>query len=236
MSVLRSVIFYIGYVLLILFVAVALMPIASVLPYQKRFPVLNLYNVLMMRWFSWVCGVKVTVSGREHLPNQQCVIMANHQSEWETLFLQILHPPVCTVLKKELLNIPLFGWGLRLIRPISLDRSKPARAIKQVLVQGKQRLEEGLSILIFPEGSRMPPGKTKPFAKSGFHIACRSGVPIVPVAHNAGHCWQGDSLLKRTGHIQVVIGEPVLTQGREVQEVLEEVENWINTERQRIGG
>lgn len=236
MNALRSVIFYIGYVLLILFVTVALMPIASLLPYRKRFPVLNLYNVLIVRWFNLVCRVKLTVTGREHLPEQACVIMANHQSEWETLFLQVLRPPVCTVLKQELLNIPLFGWGLRLIRPISLDRSKPTRAIKQVLTQGKQRLEEGLSILIFPEGSRMPPGKTKPFAKSGFHIACRAGVPIVPIAHNAGHCWQGDSLLKRAGRIDVVIGKPIQTQGRDVQEVLKEVELWINTERERLGG
>lgn len=236
MNALRSVIFYIGYVLLILFMAITLVPVACLLPYKRRFPVLNLYNYLMTRWFSLACGVRLTVSGREHLPTGACVMMANHQSEWETLYLQALNPPVCTVLKKELLNIPVFGWALRLIRPISLDRSKPARAMKQVLVQGKARLEDGLSILIFPEGTRVAPGQRKPFAKSGFHIACRAGVPIVPIAHNAGRCWQGNALAKRSGRITLVIGEPVSTVGREVQDVLEEVELWINTTRERIGG
>ncbi|WP_414502445.1 lysophospholipid acyltransferase family protein [Zymobacter sp. IVIA_5232.4 C2] len=236
MNALRSIIFYIGYVVLVLFVAVVLSPIALCLPYKKRFPVLNLYNQAMMGWLSIACGIRIDVTGREHLPKGACVLLSNHQSEWETLFLQILKPPVCTVLKKELLNIPVFGWSLRLIRPIALDRSSPTRALKQVIKEGPEKLKQGLSMLIFPEGTRLAPGERKPFAKSGALIACRANCPVVPIAHNAGHCWLNNSWIKRPGRITVVIGAPIETLGRDAASVTEEAEAWINAERERIGG
>lgn len=236
MSALRSIIFYIGYVLLILFVAIVLSPIALCLPYKRRFPVLNLYNRAIMAWFSLVCGVRVTVEGREHLPEGACVLLANHQGEWETLFLQILKPPVCTVLKQELLNIPVFGWSLRLVRPVALNRTSPAKALKQVISEGTARLKEGLSMLIFPEGTRMKPGEHKPFARSGAVIACRAGKPVVPIAHNAGHCWPSRHWVKRAGHITLVVGRPIETEGRDASEVSREAEAWINATRERIGG
>ena len=236
MSALRSVIFYSGYVLLVLFVSIILSPIALCLPYTRRFPVLNLYNHAMMRWFSLVCGVKVTVEGRENLPQGPCVLLANHQGEWETLFLQILKPPVCTVLKQELLNIPVFGWTLRLIRPVALNRAHPARALKQVITEGTARLQEGLSMLIFPEGTRLAPGEYRPFARSGALIACRAGCPVVPIAHNAGLCWSSQQWIKRAGHITVVIGTPIEVAGRDATAVNQEAEAWINATRARIGG
>jgi len=131
------------------------------------------------------------------------------------------------VLKKELLNLPIFGWGLRLLHPIALDRSRPSRAIKQVLTQGKQRLEEGLSVLIFPEGTRVTPGSRKRYNKSGAVIACRAGVPVVPVAHNAGERWPGRHWVKNPGRLTLVVGEPIETAGRTPEEVLAETEAWI---------
>ncbi|MDI5932648.1 lysophospholipid acyltransferase family protein [Halomonas kalidii] len=227
MNVLRSLLFYAGYFLAILISGVLFLPVAPLLPLAKRYRLLNLYNHFIIAWFRLACGVRYDVRGRERLPEGPCVILANHQCEWETVYLQLIKPPVCTVLKRELLNIPLFGWGLRLLHPIALDRSKPARAMRQVLSQGKTRLEEGLSVLIFPEGTRVAPGCRKRYNKSGAVIACRAGRPVVPVAHNAGERWPGRHWVKNPGRLSLVVGEPIETIGRSPEEVLVEVEAWI---------
>ncbi|WP_211248323.1 lysophospholipid acyltransferase family protein [Halomonas halodenitrificans] len=227
MRVLRSLIFYLGYFIAMLVCGVLFLPPAPFLPLASRYRLLNLYNHFIISWFRWVVGVHYDFRGRENVPEGACVILANHQSEWETVYLQLLHPPVCTVLKKELLNLPIFGWGLRLLHPIALDRSRPSRAIKQVLTQGKQRLEEGLSVLIFPEGTRVAPGSRKRYNKSGTVIACRAGVPVVPVAHNAGECWPGRHWVKKPGRLTLVVGEPIETAGRTPEDVLAETEAWI---------
>ncbi|MFQ3789915.1 lysophospholipid acyltransferase family protein [Halomonas sp. A29] len=227
MNVLRSLLFYVGYFFAIFVCGVLFLPVSPLLALPARYRLLNLYNHFITAWFRWTCGVTYRVSGREHLPQGPCVILANHQCEWETIFLQILKPPVCTVLKQELLRIPVFGWGLRLLHPIALDRSKPARAMRQVLSQGVVRLQEGLSVLIFPEGTRVDPGQRRRYNKSGAVIACRAGVPVVPVAHNAGERWPGRRWVKNPGVLNVVVGEPIDTVGRTPEEVLVEVEAWI---------
>ncbi|MFY0992148.1 lysophospholipid acyltransferase family protein [Halomonas sp. C05BenzN] len=227
MNVLRSLLFYAGYFLAMLVCGVLFLPVAPLLPLRERYRLLNLYNHFIIAWFRIACGVRYRISGRERLPQGPCVILANHQCEWETVYLQLIKPPVCTVLKRELLNIPLFGWGLRLLHPIALDRSKPARAMRQVLSQGRTRLEEGLSVLIFPEGTRVAPGSRKRYNKSGAVIACRAGKPVVPVAHNAGERWPGRHWVKNPGRLSLVVGEPIETVGRTPEEVLVEVEAWI---------
>ncbi|MDN3521542.1 lysophospholipid acyltransferase family protein [Halomonas ramblicola] len=227
MNVLRSLIFYAGYFTAMVVCGVLFLPVSPLLPLRRRYTLLNLYNHFIIAWFRLTCGVRYEWRGRERLPDGACVILANHQCEWETVFLQLLKPPVCTVLKRELLNIPLFGWGLRLLHPIALDRSRPARAMKQVLTQGKQRLEEGLSVLIFPEGTRVAPGQRRRYNKSGAVIACRAGVPVVPVAHNAGERWPGRHWVKNPGRLTLVVGEPIATAGRTPEEVLVETEAWI---------
>ncbi|MGM0824449.1 MAG: lysophospholipid acyltransferase family protein [Pseudomonadota bacterium] len=226
-QVVRSVVFYAGYFAALLVIGALFLPIAPFLPLAGRYRLLNLYNYFLMFWFRIACGVRYDIQGAHHLPEGPCVIQANHQSEWETVFLQVMKPPVCTVLKQELLLIPVFGWGLRLLRPISLDRSKPARAMKQVLTQGVARLGTGLSVLIFPEGTRVEPGERKRYNKSGSVVACRAGVPVLPVAHNAGERWPGRHWVKRPGVLRVRIGEPIPTAGRTSDEVLADVEAWI---------
>ncbi|MBZ9558893.1 MULTISPECIES: lysophospholipid acyltransferase family protein [Modicisalibacter] len=227
MNALRSVVFYIGYFLAILVFGVIALPIAPLLPLAGRYRFLNLYNHFIVVWFAWTCGVRYTVEGRENVPEGPVVVLANHQCEWETLFLQILKPPVCTVLKQELLRLPLFGWALRLLHPIALDRSRPARAMKQVLTQGTQRLRDGLSVLIFPEGTRVDPGQRRRYNKSGAVIACRAGVPVLPVAHNAGERWPGRHWVKNPGRLSVIVGPPIATEGRTPEAVLVDVEQWI---------
>ena len=227
MNVIRSLIFYVGYLLAMLVCGVLFLPPAPFLPLGSRYRLLNLYNHFIIAWFRLVCGVRYEFRGHERLPDGPCVILANHQSEWETVYLQLLHPPVCTVLKRELLNIPIFGWALRLLHPIALDRSKPARAMKQVLTQGKARLEEGLSVLIFPEGTRVSPGSRVRYNKSGAVIACRAGMPVVPVAHNAGERWPGRHWVKKPGRLSLEVGPPIATEGRTPEEVMAEAEAWI---------
>lgn len=226
MKAFRSVIFYAGYFLAILVSGLLMLPVGLALPLRQRFRLFNCHNRFIMKWLSLTCGVRYCIEGRERVPEGPCVVLANHQSEWETVYLQLLKTPICTVLKKELLEIPLFGWGVRLLKPIPLDRAKPATAMRQVLSHGKQRLDEGLSVLIFPEGTRVAPGQRRRFNKSGAVIACRAGVPVLPVAHNAGERW-GRHWVKQPGEISVKVGEPIATDGRRPEDVLADVEAWI---------
>lgn len=234
MNALRSVLFYVGYFMALLLSAVVLVPLAACLPLQARYRVLHSYNHIVLWWFRLTCGVKVQVSGRDALPEGACVLLANHQSEWETIYLQVAKRPLCTVLKQELLKIPVFGWGLKLLEPIPLDRTQPSKALKQVLSVGTQRLKDGFTVLIFPEGTRIAPGTRKKFNKSGAAIACRAGVPVVPVAHNAGEIWPNDSWIKRPGTIHVAYGPAIETAGRKPDAVIADVEAWVEAKLQEI--
>lgn len=236
MKLLRTLLFYAGYLMAITVGAFVLVPLALFLPLRARFRVFNLYNRFIVFWFGVSCGVRYRIEGRDNIPAGVFVMLSNHQSEWETLFLQTLKAPLCTVLKRELLHIPVFGWALRLLRPIPLDRSKPSRALRLVLTEGSARLSEGISVLLFPEGTRVAPGERKRFNKSGMHIACRAGVPILPVAHNAGERWPGKRFIKTPGQITVVIGTPIETAGRSPNDVTLEVERWIEKQLSRISG
>ncbi|WP_110669177.1 lysophospholipid acyltransferase family protein [Salinicola halophilus] len=226
MKAIRTLLFYAGYFLAIFVSGLLMLPLGLMLPLRARFKLFNCHNRFIMKWLSITCAIRYRIQGRGNVPGGPCVVLSNHQSEWETVFLQLLKTPICTVLKKELLSIPLFGWGVRLLKPIPLDRSRPSNAMRQVLTHGKLRLEEGLSVLIFPEGTRVAPGERRRYNKSGIVIACRAGVPVLPVAHNAGEHW-GRHWIKQPGTLNVVVGEPIETVGRKPEAILEEVERWI---------
>lgn len=230
---LRSALFYLGFVpFMIVYASISLL-VASWLPYRARFAVVVAGNHVHLWWLRLTCGVRWEVVGAEHLVRQRsCVLMANHQSEWETIFLQVFVGPLCTVLKKELLRIPFFGWALRLLQPIAIDRSRRAGAVKQLLQQGKQRLDQGIPVLIFPQGTRVPAGKLGRFNKGGSMLACSAGVPVVRIAHNAGEHWPSGQFLKYPGMIRVEIAPLLETEGLSVDEVQTECEAWFN---QRLG-
>jgi 1-acyl-sn-glycerol-3-phosphate acyltransferase len=198
------------------------------LPLRLRQPLLNIHNKVLLFLFRLLCGVRVDIQGKEHIPaGRPVVLAANHQSEWETYLLQVMITPISTVLKKELLSIPFFGWGLRMVQPIAIDRSKRAGALKQILKQGKERLHDQRSVLIFPEGTRTAPGEEKAFNKGAAMLACSAGAPILPLVHNAGHLWPSRTWKRYPGTIKVVIGPLIETQERGVAEVHEEMENWM---------
>ena len=227
MLILRNILFFTAYWLSLPVFSIAGFLIWPITSFHTRTHVVTLWNRFVIWWAKVVCGIQYQVIGLENLPKRPSVIMANHQSAWETLILQYLFQPASTVLKKELLNIPVFGWGLRAMEPIAIDRSNPREALKVVKQSGVARLEAGNHVLIFPEGTRKAPGALGNFARSGADIACAGGFDIIPVAHNAGHCWPAHRWLKRPGKITLFIGAPISTLEQNSKAVTEQARNWI---------
>ena len=182
-----------------------------------------------------LCGIRYEVRGLENLPAQPGIILAKHQSAWETLAFQVFLPPQVWVIKRELLNVPFFGWGLAMMSPIAIDRGAGMKALRQTLEQGRERLAGGFWIVIFPEGHRFPPGQKGPYQVGGAWLAVQTGAPVVPVAHNAGYLWPRHSVLKYPGKITVSIGPPIDPTGMKADEMNKTVEDWIETEVTRLG-
>jgi 1-acyl-sn-glycerol-3-phosphate acyltransferase len=181
-----------------------------------------------------ICGIRMEVRGAENIPKEPCIVMCKHQSAWETFALQLVFPDQVWVLKRELLWLPFFGWGLALTSPIAIDRSKGKQAMKQLLEQGKNRLEHGFCVVIFPEGTRMPYGVRGKYKIGGAMLGESSGAPVVPVAHNAGKFWGRNSFLKHPGTIVMSIGQPVDPKGLKAEEINRRVEDWIEGEMTRL--
>lgn len=211
-------------------------PIFYPLPPLQRYRVMRLWSRITMWLARWVLGIRYRVIGLEHLPKGPCVVLAKHQSAWETIAFQLFMPPLAFVLKKELLKIPFFGWGLAMTSPIAIDRSAGREALKTLEEQGRQRLAQGFWVVIFPEGSRMPPGVRGRYNVGGAWLAVKAGVPVLPVAHNAGRLWGRNAFIKRAGEITVVIGPPIPTAGRKPTEVIAETEAWIEGQMAALEG
>ncbi len=191
---------------------------------------------MVIFWLKISCGVSYQVLGRENIQavKQPCMVLSKHQSAWETLFLQGLFWPSSTILKKELLNIPFFGWGLRALYPIAIDRSNPRAALRQVKTKGVEHLQAGFNIILFPEGTRMQLGERGTYARSGADIALDGNVDILPVALDAARCWPPKSFIKKPGIITVSVGSAIKVEGKSSKEVTKEVENWIEGEMEAI--
>ncbi len=184
------------------------------------------------------CGLNYEIHGwDEHFPKENAIIMAKHQSTWETMSLRCFLPPnQAWVLKKELLRVPFFGWALAAARAIGIDRSAGRKAIKQVIQEGTARLENGEWVVIFPEGTRTAPGEQKRYGIGGAMLAEKSGYPIVPIAHNAGVFWRRRDLRKYPGTIQLVVGPLIETKGLKASEINQRVEEWIESATQALPG
>ncbi|MBR9882402.1 MAG: 1-acyl-sn-glycerol-3-phosphate acyltransferase [Oceanospirillales bacterium] len=233
---LRSALYYLGFYPVTVLYALLCLLIGPLLPFRPRFAVLSSINYFYIFWLRVCCGVRVEVTGRENIPASGAfVVVANHQSEWETLYLQLLVRPQVVVLKRELLKIPFFGWALALLKPIALDRSDRRGALRQLLEQGTDRLKSGLPVLIFPQGTRVPAGKMGRMNKGGAMLASRAQVPIVPLVHNAGLFWPGKSFIKYPGTVQVRVGAPIQADGRSIDDLHGEMALWMEQAMRELG-
>jgi 1-acyl-sn-glycerol-3-phosphate acyltransferase len=208
--------------------------LAAAVPPLPRYRFITLWGRLVIWLARWVLGIRFRVEGRENLPNGPAVVLAKHQSAWETIAFQQIFPPLSFVLKKNLLRIPFFGWGLALFSPIAIDRDAGREALRQLEAQGHARLNAGFWVLVFPEGTRVGVGETGNYQIGGAWLAAKCGVPVVPVAHNAGRCWPKNAFIKRPGEITVVIGPGIPTRGRKAAQVLAETEAWIEATMRRL--
>ena len=200
----------------------------------NRYRVIILWSRFNIWWLKVTCGVKFKVEGKENLPAGGMIFLAKHQSTWETMAFQQILPPHVWVLKRELFKIPFFGWGLKMLKPIAIDRSAGRRAVDQLVTQGIKKLETNWSVMIFPEGTRVKPGTNIRYKLGGSILASQAKFPVVPVAHNAGEFWPKHSFIKYPGTITVVIGKPIKAYGRKPEEINEETKNWIETQMGQI--
>jgi len=227
MAALRSLLFSLA---MILSTVVTALLLAALLPtpFTWRSRVARVYAAFVIGALKVLCGIDYRVEGRENIPHGAAIIFAKHQSTWETYALQLIFPAQTWVLKRELMWVPFFGWGLAALKPVAIDRQAGRKAVMQIIEQGKQRLSEGIWITIFPEGTRIAPGQHKRWGIGGAVLAENSGAPVVPVAHNAGELWGRRAFIKHPGTVRVVIGPPIETKGRIAADINREAEAWMN--------
>lgn len=232
-----SLLFSIGMIITLLYYA----PLSAVvyilrLPYLTRFRLVSGWARFNMWWLQLTCNIRYEVEGEENIPDKPHIIFCKHESTWETLAMQQILPPHVWILKRNLLWIPLFGWGLASLNPIAIDRSSGRRAVKQIIEQGQQRLDNNRWVMIFPEGTRMPAGTQRKFGIGGAVLAEKTGYDVLPVAHNAGAFWPKRGFLKKPGTVKVVIGKPIEVQGKDAATINAEAEAWMQSTMQRITG
>jgi 1-acyl-sn-glycerol-3-phosphate acyltransferase len=231
----KSLVFFITYNLMGIGHSLLCVTIGLFLPFETRYRFINLWTHGAMALLRALNGVQIEIRGRENIPaDGRFVVIANHQSSWETFQMQTIFSPQATVLKRELLWLPFFGWALALMKPIRIDRSKASNALKQIMRQGKKKLEQGIPVVIYPEGTRQPPGHIGTFNVGGAMLACQAKVPVLPVVHNSGDCWPARSLLRVRGKIILEIGPAISCEGKKPRQVNEETRAWIEEHFRRI--
>jgi 1-acyl-sn-glycerol-3-phosphate acyltransferase len=182
-----------------------------------------------------LCGLTYSVEGLERVPAGAHVSLWKHSSSWETIAQAVILPPQAWVLKRELMWIPFVGWAIHALKPIAINRSAGVSAVNQVVQQGRERLREGLWVLIFPEGTRVAPGENRKYGVSGALLATKAGCKLVPIAHDAGRYWPRRGWVKKPGIIRVIIGPPIDTDGRDPRELNEQARQWIEATLVRLG-
>lgn len=226
----RTGLFYGLWFFVIIFWALFIL-LMYLVPYRVRHYVATYWADSTIRLLRVICGVDWYVTGLEHLPTAPAIIAVNHQSTWETVFTPTLLRRQLWVVKKELVRIPVFGWAMAALRPIAIDRSQKKAAMIQVIEQGKEKIEQGYSLVMFPEGHRFPPDAPLQFRLGAARLAKGLNVPIVPIAHNAGQFWPRRGLIHE-GTVQVCIGAAFLPENYQTPETLNAaLEDWVRQKR-----
>ncbi len=226
MLILRSLLFYIGQIISTILIA-PIGVIAFPLNFKKRYYLITRWAVFNLWWLKICCNVRYEITGIDNVPEKPCIVMCKHQSAFETLALQQIFIPQVWILKKELLQIPIYGWGLASMQPIAINRDSAIKSFKQIADQGYERLKKGYWVIIFPEGTRVAPNEKKKYLPGGGMLAEKSGSQVVPVAHNAGRLWPRNSMIKKPGLITIKIGPAIKSKNKSAKEITKEVENWI---------
>jgi 1-acyl-sn-glycerol-3-phosphate acyltransferase len=222
--------------LLILTPIIALL-MAIVMPFTQRhvpYALAKLWTQLAIFALRVICGIKHEVRGAENMPTTPTIVMSKHQSSWETIFFVTFFPEQTWVVKQELVNLPFFGWGLAMLKPVAIDRSAGKDSLEQVVEGGSKRLNDGLWMMIWPEGHRIQADKKGKYKIGGAWLSAKTNTPILPVAHNAGTYWPRHWFWKTPGTVIMSIGPLIYPNGREPAAVLAEVEAWIENEMHRI--
>ena len=231
----RSSVYFVLLVITTILFGTTMAIIGWILPFEATSKIANAWGRTNVFLLKLVCGLGYTIKGYENIPDSSCIIMSKHQSAWETIALRGLLPSnQAWVLKRELMYIPIFGWALAVVNPIAINRKAGRHAIKQVIDQGLERLEQNRNVIIFPEGTRVAPGTRKRYGIGGGMLAEKAGCPVIPVAHNAGVFWRRRGLNKYPGTIEVIIGEPISTDNKKAAEIMQEVENWIEAQVENL--
>lgn len=233
MRLLRSILFNVGVLIitpLFSILAIVLFPLPAVL--HSR--IVSSWAYVVIFWLKLTCGLSYRVIGKENIPNHSCVLLAKHQSAWETIAFQTIFPPQIWVMKRSLLLIPFLGWAFAALKAIAIDRSAGREALKQLVSQGKDRLARGLWVVIFPEGTRITPGQKGKYHIGGAWLASHTQATVVPVAHNAGEFWRKNSFIKNPGVITVSIGKPIDATNLKPDALNQIVEDWIESEMPKL--
>ena len=185
-----------------------------------------------------ILGIENRVTGMDNLPvgaKDPAVLLVKHQSTWETFVMPTLMPhPLAYVFKKELLQVPFFGWAMARMDMIHIDRSQRAQAFAKVVTQGQRLMSEGVWVIMFPEGTRIPRGQVGQYKTGGTRLAIEAGVPVIPIAVTSAKCWPTKAFIKTPGVVDISIGKPIVSEGREPEELMQEVQAWIEAEMRRL--
>ncbi|MCU7842240.1 MAG: 1-acyl-sn-glycerol-3-phosphate acyltransferase [Candidatus Thiodiazotropha sp. (ex Monitilora ramsayi)] len=230
MILLRSSLFFLFLILNTILIAGVGTLIGWVIPRKNIHILDNTWSRLNLWALSAICNLDYRITGLDNLPDESFILFAKHQSAWETIALISLIPgPKAWVLKRELLYVPFFGWVMWHFKPIAIDRKSGRKAVDQIIEQGRERLEDGINIIVFPEGTRVAPGSRKRYGIGGALLAEKTAHPVVPVAHNAGVFWRRRDIRKYPGTIDVAIGPEITTDGLSAAEINAQAEEWIES-------
>ena len=221
-SLLFSLYFYLSIIVFTLFFII----LSPFIGLKRRYGLTSRYISKLLIVLKFLCRIDWEVKG-DILSEKPIIVASNHQGLWESFYLQTLANPLTTVIKKELIYIPFFGWALNLLNPIKINRSKKIQSAKRVMISGTQKLSNGFSILLFPEGTRKTPGrKVGKFARSAADLAIKNNVDLIPIYHDSGLYWKNKKFIKFPGTVSVIIGKPI--QGESSSEMTKNLEDWMN--------
>lgn len=206
------------------------------LKFVTRYRIITGWTRFVLWWLKFTCGLDYHVHGLENVPASPVIVLCKHQSTFETLALQLLFVPQAWVLKRELLWIPIYGWGLAALRPIAIRRASAVRSFRHIVREGSKRLAHGVSVVIYPEGTRVAPDQRGRYLPGGAMLAEKSGYPIVPVAHNAGRFWPRRAFVKRPGTVELMIGPVIQPTGLKAAEINRLVEERIESMMRKLDG